>query len=140
MIAQTYTPSAESSTELERKRTLETGFPSPATDHLEDRLNLNDFIVKRPASTFYMRVRGDENQRLGLKNGDILVIDRSLAPRHDCLVLAVLDGEFRVCRLLENKGEWYARTGEGTTEKIQFDDQQQAEIWGRVTHVIHSCI
>lgn len=139
MIAQTYLPKTENKSSTGRKRNVETGFPSPATDHLEDRLNLNDHLVKRPSSTFFSKVRGNE-KKLGLRDGDILIIDRSLAPRHDCLVMAVVSGEFLVCRLMEHRGEWYAETGEGKKIEIKLDENRQSNIWGRVTHVIHSCV
>lgn len=140
MIAQTYLPEKDITASTVRQRTGVTGFASPASDYPVDRLNLNDQLIKHPSTTFFMKVRGKENENLGLNDGDILVIDRSLAPRHDCLVLAVLNGEYIVCRLLEHRGNWFAETGDGKKIEIKPDENRQSSIWGRVTHVIHSCI
>lgn len=138
MIAQTFRPELKRSSSLSDRRKIETGFPSPATDHLESRLNLHDYVVKHPVSTFFSQVKGESENALGLRDGDILVIDRSLAPRQNSLVVAEIDGEFRVCRLLNNKGGWFFEKGDGQLISISFEPDFESPIWGRVTHVIHS--
>ncbi|MCC5913500.1 MAG: peptidase [Balneolaceae bacterium] len=138
MITETVQSAARQEPPLNRKRELETGFPSPATDHLEERLNLNDYVVRHPVSTFFSKVNGEDEAGLGLSPGDILVIDRSLAPRHDSLVIADLGGEYRVCRLLKSGQEWLFELGNGRQIPVQFDDEFRSPIWGRVTHVIKS--
>lgn len=140
MIAQTYRSTKEEKAHLQRKRTVETGFPSPATDHLEERLNINEHIVNRPASTFYSRVRGHDYEEFGIYDGDILVIDRSLAPRHNSIVMMAMDGEFKICRVQEIKGDWFVRTATNKKIPIHFENERETAIWGRVTHIIHSCI
>jgi len=114
----------------------ETGFPSPATDHLESRLNLHEHIVKHPSSTFFSRVEGESNSALGIKNGDILVVDRSQAPKNNSLVLAVIDGEITICRVERRFNEWYLVLGDGSYHPVNFDDE--TVVWGKVTHVVHA--
>jgi len=114
----------------------ETGFPSPATDHLESRLNLHEHIVKHPSSTFFSRVEGESNSALGIKNGDILVADRSQAPKNNSLVLAVIDGEITICRVERRFNEWYLVLGDGSYHPVNFDDE--TVVWGKVTHVVHA--
>src|SRR5262245_4186223 len=75
------------------------GFPSPADDHLDRDLDLHELLIQHPASTFYVRLAGDSMQGAGLYDGDILVVDRSLEPKHTDIVIAVLNGELTVKRL-----------------------------------------
>src|SRR4029079_15859199 len=75
------------------------GFPSPADDYLEKRLDLNDLVIKPPAATFFVCVEGDSMRDAGILSGDILVVDRSIEPSHGKIVVAVLNGEFTVKRL-----------------------------------------
>ncbi len=133
---ETYYAETVNTAALKRKRSVETGFPSPATDHLEERLNLQEHVVRHPASTFFSRVTGDEGRSLGLRDGDILVIDRSMAPKHNSLVLAEIEGEHRVCRLLQLDHSWYFETGDGNRYSVSAGAGLQSPIWGRVTHVV----
>jgi len=114
----------------------ETGFPSPATDHLESRLNLHEHIVKHPASTFFSRVEGESNSALGVENGDLLVVDRSQAPKNNSLVLAVIDGEITICRVERRFNEWYLFFGDGSYRPVNFDED--TVIWGKVTHIVQA--
>lgn len=138
MIAQTYTPEKQKPKNLQQKRSLETGFPSPATDHLENRLNLNDHLVKYPASTFFVEVENNCEENLGVMSGDILIVDRSLAPRHNSLVIAVLDGEQTVCRAVRVNSGWCLEKGSGEQVPLLYSSGQDSQLWGKVTHVIHS--
>lgn len=140
MLAQTYHSRPNYMQILEKKRSEETGFPLTATDQVEDRLNLHDHLVKKPDSTYFLRMKGDEDQNLGINHGDLLVIDRSLAPRHKSLVIVVMEGEFRVCRLLNESQRWVFQRGNGNRITMDFEENSGTEIWGSVTHVIHSCV
>src|SRR5262245_26449841 len=75
------------------------GFPSPADDDLDRDLDLHELLIQHPAATFYVRLAGDSMRGAGLYDGDILVVDRSLEPKHNDIVIAVLDGELTVKRL-----------------------------------------
>lgn len=138
MIAQTYTPKRQKQNNLQQKRSFETGFPSPATDHLENRLNLNDHLVKYPASTFFVEVENDSEEILGVSAGDILIIDRSLAPRRNSLVVADIGGEHVVCRAVRTHTGWCLEKGCGEKVPLLHRSGQESQIWGKVTHIIHS--
>ena len=75
------------------------GFPSPATDHMDKKIDLNEFIVKHPAATFYVRTEGNSMLGAGIHSGDLLVVDRSLKAVNGSIIVAIVDGEFTVKRL-----------------------------------------
>lgn len=79
---------------------VQAGFPSPADDYIDKSLDLNEYLIKHPAATFYCRVVGESMKEVGIFEGDILIVDRSLEPRHGDVVLAVLDGEL-TCKILD---------------------------------------
>jgi DNA polymerase V len=68
------------------------GFPSPADDYLDRDLDLHELLIQHPAATYYVRLSGDSMKGARLYDGDILVVDRSLEPKHNDIVIAVLDG------------------------------------------------
>lgn len=117
--------------------TVEAGFPSPAEDYVEGSLDLNEYLIKHPAATFFVRVSGDSMINAGIFPGDILIVDRSLEPIDKKIVIAVLDGELTVKRLryrgrvpsLEPENENYST--------IIISEEMSFEIWGVVTNVIH---
>jgi len=80
------------------------GFPSPADDYVEDHIDLNRHLIKRPAATFFARANGDSLIEIGIKNGDLLIVDRSLSPQQDDVVIVALDGEL-TCKLLDLQGK-----------------------------------
>jgi len=114
-----------------------TGFPSPADDFIENRLDINAHLVKHPAATFFVRVQGDSMQDAGIHDGDILVVDRSLEPVNGKVVVAVLDGEFTVKRL-EIRGDTMRLLPEnGAYHPIEITDGMELTIWGVVSNAIH---
>lgn len=137
MITKTYSPEKKLRNSMRPERKLETGFPSPAADHIENRLNLHEHLVKYPASTFFVKIEGDQENGLGLHHGDILIIDRSLAPRHKSLVIAECEGEHVVCRLVRNKHNWILERADGNSIDLNFDELVNPAIWGKVSYVIH---
>ncbi len=68
------------------------GFPSPVDDYLDKKLDLNEFLIKHPASTFFVKVKGDSMIKAGIHSGDILVVDRSLDPKDKKIVVAIVNG------------------------------------------------
>ena len=78
------------------------GFPSPADDYIEDKIDLNAYLIKRPAATFFARASGESLIEIGIKDGDLLVIDRSLTPVQNDVVVVALDGEM-TCKILDLK-------------------------------------
>jgi len=84
---------------------VQAGFPSPADDHLERSIDLNEELIQHPAATFFVRVKGESMHDAGIQSGDILVVDRSLAPTDRKIVVAMIDGEFTVKRFRNQEGE-----------------------------------
>lgn len=76
------------------------GFPSPAQDYVERELDLNEYCVMRPAATFFVRASGQSMTDIGLNSGDLMVVDKAESPRHGDIVIAEIEGEFTVKRLL----------------------------------------
>lgn len=116
------------------------GFPSPADDYLEGRLDLNDALIRNPASTFFVRVTGDSMIGAGIHSDDILVVDRSLNAKDGSIVIAVIDGELLVKRIFMNHGKVFLMPENSAYEQIEIKDEMNFEIWGVVTTVIHSVI
>jgi len=114
------------------------GFPSPADDYIEGQLDLNTHLIKHPAATYFVRVAGDSMIRAGIHSGDILIVDRSLEPRDKNVVIANLNGELTVKRIrIKQKKLMLVPENENyPPQKIRRD--MEFEVWGIVTHVIHS--
>ena len=117
---------------------LPAGFPSPADDYLEGKLDLNRHLIKHPAATFFVRVTGDSMIGAGIHSGDLLVVDRSLEPADKNVVVAVLDGELTVKRLFKQHGVLRLLPENLNYQPIEITAQQSIEIWGVVTNVIHA--
>ncbi len=114
------------------------GFPSPADDYIEGKLDLNQHLVKHPAATFFVRVEGDSMIGVGIHSGDILVVDRSLKPCHRKIVIAVINGELTVKRLDQRKGVLRLLPENNSYPAVEITDAMDFTIWGVVTNVIHS--
>ncbi len=115
---------------------IHAGFPSPADDFLEKKLDLNEYLVKNPAATFFIRVRGHSMIGAGILDGDMLVVDRSLEARNDSIIVAVIDGEFTVKRL-KKEGKNISLVAENRHYKpIKIKEEMEFEVWGVVTGVI----
>lgn len=108
------------------------GFPSPAEDYAQQRIDLNTLLVSQPDATFFVRARGDSMRDKGIDDGDILMIDRSLEARHDDIVLAVVDGDFTIKTLFRKGGRTRLVPANPIYPDIEFKDGQQLEIWGVV--------
>lgn len=118
----------------------ETGFPSPARDHFEKPLSLDEHIIKHPAATFFVRVKGDGLKDIGIFSEDILVIDRSIHPRPKHIVVAILEGEMVVRKLIKQGKSLYLGKGEHLEDTHEVYDELDFEIWGVVSHAIHKYI
>lgn len=114
------------------------GFPSPAEDYVEGRLDLNKHLIKHPATTFFVRVAGDSMTGAGIHPGDILVVDRSLEPRDASVVVVVLDGELTVKRISRRDGRLYLIPDNSLYQPLEILEGMEFEVWGVVTSVIHS--
>ena len=112
------------------------GFPSPADDFLVKRQDLNDLLITHPAATFFWRARGLSMQSAGIGDGDILVVNRALTPRHGCIVIAEVDNDFTVKYLYQRAGRIKLRAADPTFPDIVPKDGQTLTTVGVVTAVI----
>ena len=124
------------------------GFPSPAEQYLEPPLDLNELLVKRPAATFFVRVEGDSMIGAGIRDKDLLVVDRSLTPANGDIIIAAVDGEFTVktLRVLGNRERGIGNGGgvryvlepaNPSYPSIEIKKGNQLDCFGVVTSVIH---
>ena len=113
------------------------GFTSPAEDHVENQLSLDDYLVSNPESTFFVRASGDSMIGAGIFDGDLLIIDRSIEVKNNAIVLAILDTEFTVKRLIKTGDSITLRAENDAYDDIQIRGNQTMMVWGVVVHVIH---
>jgi len=113
------------------------GFPSPAESYVERNLNLHDHLVRRSASTFFVRVSGHSMINVGIYNGDLLIVDRSVEPRNRSIVVAVVNGEFTLKRLIKKNGKVFLRPENPDCYEIEITNEMQFEIWGVALHNVH---
>lgn len=114
------------------------GFPSPAADYVEGRIDLNDILVPHPSATFTVRISGHSMVRAGIHDGDLALVDRSLTARHDDVVVAVLDGELTCKRLLIRAGRTYLApdSDDGVFRAVDVSGREDFSVWGVVTSTI----
>ncbi|OHC82211.1 MAG: peptidase S24 [Rhodospirillales bacterium RIFCSPLOWO2_12_FULL_67_15] len=113
------------------------GFPSPAADDAESRLDLNAHLIRRPAATFIVRVAGDSMTGAGVHDGDLAIVDRSIEPRPGHVVVAVLDGELALKRLARRGGRTFLESANPAYPPIEVGADAELRIWGVVTATIH---
>lgn len=116
---------------------LPAGFPSPADDYLEKQLDLHELLVEHPEATFFVRVEGDSMQGAGMYSGDILIVDRSLPAKYGKIVVALLDGEFTVKRLVQKNNQIYLVAENPHYPPLKITEESDFQVWGIVTYVIH---
>jgi len=114
------------------------GFPSPAADYEEDKLDLNEHLIKHPAATFFVRTIGDSMVGAGIHCGDLLVVDRSLEPRDKSIVIAVVNGDLTVKRIRIKKTKITLEPENETYSVQEINENMEFEVWGVVTNVIHT--
>jgi DNA polymerase V len=115
---------------------ISAGFPSPADDYIETALDLNTYLVRNPAATFMVRVSGDSMTGAGINDGDILVVDRSEEPVPGRIVVAVLDGELTVKRLVRKDGQILLAPENPRYKPIAVAAEQDLHVWGVVSGVV----
>ena len=115
------------------------GFPSPATDYIEEDVDLNIHLIKNVPATFVIRVQGKSMTDVGIYDGDLLVVDRSLEPKNFSTVVANVHDELVVKNFIKSKNQKFLSSGSNNTEdKIIINEDSNVFIWGVVTYVIHS--
>lgn len=113
------------------------GFPSPADDHMEGELDLNKHLVKHPTATFFVKASGDSMIKAGIHSGDILVVDRSLEPKHGKIVIAAVEGHLTVKRLYKRGTKIALLPENDEFDPIEIKNADDLVIWGVVTTVLH---
>jgi DNA polymerase V len=115
---------------------IRAGFPSPAEDFAEPTLDLNRYVIKNPASTFYARITGDSMEGAGIGDGDIVVIDKSLEPKDGNIAVCFIDGEFTLKRILLDNGRLWLQPANPKFKAIEITEENHFLVWGVVTHVV----
>ncbi len=113
------------------------GFPSPAEEYMQAQLDLNEHLVHKPAATFFVYAKGDSMTGAGIYEGDLLIIDRSITARHNHVVVAVLNGEFTLKRLLQKNGKIILQPENPKYKPIEVTEAMSFEVWGVAIHNIH---
>ena len=114
------------------------GFPSPATDYIEDDIDLNSHLITNAPATFIIRVQGKSMTNVGIYDGDLLIVDKSLNPKNFSTVIANVNEELVVKTLVKSKETNYLTSGsKNTSDRINLTDNPEIIIWGVVTYVIH---
>ena len=113
------------------------GFPSPAEDYIEGNLDLNKYLVKHPAATFFVKVTGSSMIDAGIHDGDILIVDRSIKPADKKIIIAVVNGELTVRRIHVTKDKMVLISENKDYKPLQVEGEMDFEVWGVVTNVIH---
>lgn len=132
-----FKPSVQTKIELPLvEATISAGFPSPADDYSEVRLDLNKELISNESATFYARVRGDSMTLAGISDGDLLIIDKSKTPVNDSVVVCLIDGEFTVKRLQKKGNQFYLMPENDNYQPIKIKPENDVTIWGVVTYTI----
>jgi len=115
------------------------GFPSPATDYVEDDIDLNNHLIKNIPSTFLIRAQGKSMNSVGIHDGDLLVVDRSLNPKNFSTVIANVNEELVVKSFIKEKDQSFLTSeSKKIKDKINLTENPEIFIWGIVTYVIHA--
>lgn len=115
---------------------ISAGFPSPATDYVEEGLDLNDYLVRNKPATFMFTVKGDSMKGASIEEGDKVVVDRAQHPKHGDIVVAVVDGEYTIKRLFKHMGRVELRPENSDYPSIVFHDGSELMVWGVVVGVV----
>ena len=111
------------------------GFPSPATDYVQDEIDLNSELIKNPPATFLIRVQGNSMTDHKIINGDLLVVDRSLNLKNDCIAIINFNNELVVKNIIKQNNNFYIKN---KAEKILINENSDINVWGVVTYIIHA--
>lgn len=114
------------------------GFPAPTEDYVDDNIDLNRHLVKHPETTFLVRVVGESMKDAGIQSNDMLIVDRSIEVTSGQVVIAVVNGELTVKRILKKSNKLWLMPENETFRPIEIDENTDLHIWGVVTNVIHA--
>ena len=112
------------------------GFPSPADDHIEKKLDLNDYLIKQKEATFFVRIKGDSMIDAGIHDNDIVIVDKSQKASNGDIVLASIDGDFTVKLLSTHKSKYRLLAANEKYKPIEINESMQFDVWGVVTGAV----
>ena len=113
------------------------GYPSPSDDYIEECIDLNKKLIKHPEGTYLVRVMGDSMKDARIEEGDFLIVDRAQEPDNGDIILAMVDGEFTVKRLIKKPNRWYLEAANPKYPPCEITPEMDFEIWGKVTYIFH---
>lgn len=119
---------------------IQAGFPSPAEDFVETSLDINQFMIAHPSATYFVRVMGDSMSGASIRENDYLVVDRSVNPTHNAIVIAVVDRELTVKRLYKQNGILELKADNPAYSPIRIQGDMDLHIWGVVCGVFRKTI
>lgn len=113
------------------------GFPSPAEDYMDRKLDLNEHLISHPAATFFVKVTGQSMVNAGICDGDLLIVDRSIQAADKKIIIGVINGEFTVKRIRKKGGQVWLLPENEDYEPVKITEDMDFRIWGVVTYAIH---
>ena len=113
------------------------GFPSPATDYMEKKLDLNEYLITHPAATFIVKASGSSMVNANIYSGDLLVVDRSITPKNNNIVIASIFGDLTVKKLKKKEKSFFLVSANEEYPSIEVKEEMECFIWGVVTYIIH---
>ena len=113
------------------------GFPSPATDYMESKLDLNEYLIKNSAATFIVKANGSSMNEAGILSDDLLIVDRSLSPHNGNIVIASVFGDLTVKKIRKKNKSFFLVSANNEYPSIEVKEEMECFIWGVVTYVIH---
>ena len=116
---------------------ISAGFPSPATDYMENKLDLNEYLIKHPAATFIVKASGSSMINADIYSGDLLIVDRSLTPKNKDIVIASIFGDLTVKKLRKKGKLFFLLSANNEYPSIEIKEEMECFIWGVVTYIIH---
>lgn len=117
--------------------TVTAGFPSPADDYVDKKINLHEYLVRNNAATFFLKAHGESMINAGIYDGDLLIVDRSIEAAHNKIVIAAIDGELTVKRLIRKKKQVVLAPENPDYPEFDITLKEHIHIWGVVTYAIH---
>ena len=114
------------------------GFPSPANDYLEGEIDLNKYLIKNPLATFIVKAQGNCMLQAGIHSGDLLIVDRSIKPKNNSIVIVSIDGDLTVKRIKVSGKNFFLNSDNKDYGNVKINNESDIFIWGIVTKVIHN--
>jgi len=114
------------------------GFPSPASDYLEGEIDLNRYLIKNPLATFIVKSQGNCMLQAGIHSGDLLIVDKSIKPKNNSIVIASINGDLIVKRIKISGKKFLLTSDNKEYGNIKINNESDIFIWGIVTKVIHN--